>query len=75
MPTWHRENRTPAFIGGGPPQQTFGQLRYLWGNVPAYDVVRLEQNEGLKYDKDISLCFAGKCAHLQRASRSGLSRR
>ena len=39
--------------------KTFGHLRYLWGNVPAYDVLNLPQNEGKAYDRDLNLCFAG----------------
>lgn len=39
---------------------SFGYLKYLWGNVPAFDVLRLAENEGLKcsYDQDLNLCFA-----------------
>lgn len=37
-----------------------GREKYLWGNVPAIDVLQLENNEGLSYDKDLRLLFAGK---------------
>ena len=40
--------------------KTFGHLRYLWGNVPAYDVLNLPENEGADYDRDLSLCFTGE---------------
>ena len=31
----------------------------MWGNTPALDVLKLEQNEGLSYQDDIALLFAG----------------
>jgi hypothetical protein len=31
----------------------------LWGNTPALDILKLEQNEGLSYQDDIALLFAG----------------
>ena len=39
---------------------TFGMLKYLWGNMPALDIMNIDQNEGRNYDKDIGLCFAGE---------------
>ena len=38
----------------------FGGTRYLWGNVPAFDVMNLGGNEGLGFEKDCRLLFAGK---------------
>ena len=40
--------------------ETFGHLRYLWGNIPAYDILNLQENEGAAYDRDLNLCFAGE---------------
>lgn len=37
----------------------FGAKKYLWGNVPAYDVVQLSANEGKAYSRDLRLLFAG----------------
>lgn len=45
-------------------QEVFDTLRkqkYLWGNIPAIDVLNLEQNEGASYDKNMNLLFAGMC--------------
>jgi len=39
----------------------YGGHLYLWGNVPAIDVLRLPENEGLDYNDRIELLFAGKC--------------
>ncbi|KAI1359481.1 hypothetical protein F5Y08DRAFT_349648 [Xylaria arbuscula] len=58
-PHWVMEQRSPAFMdssNAGYPG--FGALKYLWGNVPAVDVVQLGQNEGTNYQKPISLLFA-----------------
>ena len=50
----------PAFMGDGLPMTPFGHLNYLWGNIPAFDVLHIEKNEGCGYTKDIDMCFAGK---------------
>jgi hypothetical protein len=39
--------------------EQFGGKKYLWGNIPAFDVVRLESNEGSGYSGDLRLLFAG----------------
>lgn len=40
----------------------FGTTKYLWGNMPAIDVLQLKANEGLdeKSSGDLNLLFAGK---------------
>ncbi|KIM26482.1 hypothetical protein M408DRAFT_25436 [Serendipita vermifera MAFF 305830] len=66
-PAWVREQRNPIFSiplqsstafnlmsGHGP----VGMGVHLWGNVPAIDVLNLQKNEGVDYQKDLSLCFA-----------------
>ena len=58
QPGWIAEGRPPAFFGG-PPVTIFGAKKYLWGNVPAYDVLQLSSNEGKAYKGDIRLLFAG----------------
>jgi hypothetical protein len=37
----------------------YGGGLYLWGNVPAIDVLRLSDNEGARYSDDIELLFSG----------------
>jgi len=41
----------------------YGAEKYLWGNVPALDVLKLAGNEGAEYAEDISLLFAGKLSN------------
>lgn len=61
-PCWETENRIPAFAN---PQAAknkhnpFGKGIYLWGNVPAIDVLNLEQNEGSRFSDDVKILFAG----------------
>lgn len=60
-PRWDQENRKPAFIDSGARWVPFGaeELRYLWGNTPAFDILKLEQNEGKLYNGDLAILFAG----------------
>lgn len=67
-PCWEREGHTPAFAT---PQQArnlhnpFGETKYLWGNVPAVDVINLEHNEGRGFTGNFSVLFAGElCGRL-----------
>lgn len=59
QPSWQAEGRPPHFIGDGPPMTSFGAKKYLWGNVPAIDVLKLDGNEGADFSGDLSLLFAG----------------
>jgi hypothetical protein len=44
---------------GGGLGQVFGDKKYLWGNVPAFDVLQLEKNEGADYSGPLRILFAG----------------
>lgn len=62
LPAWDRENFAAAWATGDAATRmhnAFGGTKYLWGNVPATDVLRLEQNEGIQHAEDIALLFAG----------------
>ncbi|KAF4990604.1 hypothetical protein FGRMN_8363 [Fusarium graminum] len=56
-PNWALEDRTPAFIRGG-IGVAFGGKKFLWGNVPALDIVQLSSNEGDDYHGQLGLLFA-----------------
>ncbi|KAF5234485.1 hypothetical protein FAUST_7573 [Fusarium austroamericanum] len=56
-PNWILTNRIPAFFGNM-PTITFGGKKYLWGNVPALDVLQLGSNEGDNYQGQLNLLFA-----------------
>ncbi|GFF81194.1 hypothetical protein IFM60648_05945 [Aspergillus lentulus] len=57
QPAWLLENRKPSFIAEGLGQQ-FGTKKYLWGNIPASDILRLGSNEGEEYGGVIRILFA-----------------
>ncbi|KAI1262719.1 hypothetical protein F5Y18DRAFT_438850 [Xylariaceae sp. FL1019] len=57
-PRWMTQNRQPAFMGDSESMTKFGAPKYLWGNVPAIDVVQLAQNEGINFQKPLDLLFA-----------------
>lgn len=44
--------------------ETFGATKYLWGNVPAFDVLELGSNEGEEYEGDLRILFAGTYYYL-----------
>lgn len=58
-PDWFVQGRQPAFVGKDNTQEKFGGSKYLWGNVPALDILRLGANEGKDYNKKLNLLFAG----------------
>lgn len=62
-PRWVLQQRSPAFITSQGGLALFGTCKYLWGNVPALDIINIDENEGTAYDKDIGLCFAGRIYH------------
>jgi hypothetical protein len=37
----------------------FGTNKYLWGNMPSIDVVRLGDNEGETHEQELKILFAG----------------
>lgn len=62
-PSWVVEARRPAFINDDQNQfvdmLAHGRQKYLWGNVPAIDILNLQQNEGVDFTGDLRLLFAG----------------
>ncbi|KAL5342064.1 hypothetical protein BJX70DRAFT_386470 [Aspergillus crustosus] len=61
QPAWVWENRNPAFVGGeAHSQKGFGENKYVWGNVPAFDLLKLDSNErNESYDGGHRILFAG----------------
>ena len=58
------ENRRPAFMAGDDSpfldHTSHGRQVYLWGNVPALDVIKLQHNEGVDFAGNLRLLFAGE---------------
>ncbi len=62
-PSWEVEKRLPSFITTNGPligMIPHGAKKYLWGNVPAIDVLDHQRNEGVDLPEDLHLLFAGK---------------
>ncbi|EEA24163.1 hypothetical protein TMatcc_007239 [Talaromyces marneffei ATCC 18224] len=62
-PAWELEQRRPAFIdssndNGPTPVTSHGGKRYLWGNMPAIDLLQLADNEGSNTTQDLHLLLA-----------------
>ena len=51
LPKWVEEGREPTFFvdDGGSVNTEYGTNKYLWGNMPSIDVIRLGPNEGETY--------------------------
>lgn len=65
LPAWEIERRLPIFVGAGPPAISYGHLqKYFWGNMPAFDVLALDRNEGRSYGRDLPVLFAGEAYQL-----------
>jgi len=62
-PKWFWERRDPSFISynDGVVQVPHGANKYLWGNVPAVDIVKLKDNEGVHHGEALDILFAGRC--------------
>ncbi|KAI1209960.1 uncharacterized protein F4807DRAFT_425047 [Annulohypoxylon truncatum] len=57
-PAWETEHREPAFMGG-PRQRHFNyKMKFPWGNMPAFDLLKLASNEGTNYKGGLNLLFA-----------------
>lgn len=53
----------------------FGAQKYVWGNIPAFDVMRLESNVGTDYSANLRLLFAGKYSGARILTSCGFSKR
>jgi hypothetical protein len=53
----------PCFITNDGPREgvtQYGAKKYLWGNVPALDILNSKQNEGDNFVGTLGLLFAGQ---------------
>ncbi|RCI15981.1 hypothetical protein L249_3026 [Ophiocordyceps polyrhachis-furcata BCC 54312] len=58
QPSWVDEKRRPAFYDKENQERRTVISKYIWGNSPAIDIVKLKDNEGEHYDRDLRLLFA-----------------
>lgn len=63
VPRWTRQGRQPTFSFESAQHYHSipgkKDVRHLWGNTPAMDLLQLRKNEGLPYEQDLEICFAG----------------
>jgi hypothetical protein len=60
-PKWSADQRVPNFAPSLMGLMPFGEAhKYLYGNAPAYDILKLEENEGLAWKEELRLLFAGE---------------
>jgi hypothetical protein len=59
------EGRQPRYQIRSPPEveAKFSTQKFFWGNIPAIDIVKLQQHEGLDMFH-LKLLFAGMCKWL-----------
>lgn len=57
-PTYRFDTRRASLSNENAKQSTSTSHRYLWGNMPAIDVLKLDENEDEGHEKDINLLFA-----------------
>lgn len=65
-PQYDTKGRRPAFMDGSRTldialKAIHGIQKYLWGNVPAIDILNYPKNEGVNMPQELHLLFAGKC--------------
>lgn len=73
-PAWEAEERMPDFVGV--PMNAYfaksGGEKFIWGNVPALDLLRLKDNEGSSTDLDLSLLLAGRSETISSSIRANI---
>lgn len=59
VPGWIKQDRLPSWVSDSELPSQFGVNQYLWGNMPAVDMLNMEENEGA-YDihRDMNILFA-----------------
>ena len=59
VPGWIQQDRLPSFVSDDDFTTPFGMNQYLWGNMPAVDMLKMEENEGANdIHRDMNLLFA-----------------
>ena len=56
------QQRLPSFVSESKEAgltESFGTLKYLWGNTPAIDVINLVENEEKDHEEALHILFAG----------------
>lgn len=76
VPGWIKQDRPPSWISDSELSSKFGVNQYLWGNMPAVDILNMEENEGVNdVHRNMSLLFAasGDIRNVVKSIAEGLS--
>lgn len=62
LPDWDESGSLPQWLSDpkGLSQDAHGMPRRLWGDMPAFDLLKLAQHEGVDYQQSMHLLFAGQ---------------
>jgi hypothetical protein len=59
VPGWIKQDRVPSWVSDSGLSSDFGMNQYLWGNMPAVNILNIEKSENVcDIHRDIDLLFA-----------------
>lgn len=59
VPDWIKEDRLPSWVSDSEHSLAFGVNQYLWGNMPAVNILNMDESEGVcDIHRDMDLLFA-----------------
>jgi len=76
VPGWIKQDRLPSWVSDSELSSQFGVNQYLWGNMPAVNILNIEESEGVcDIHRDINLLFAasGDIRNVVKSIIEGLS--
>lgn len=76
VPGWIKQGRLPSWVSDDELLSSFGVNQYLWGNMPAVDVLNMKDSEGVSgIHRDMNLLFAasGDIRNVVKSIIEGLS--
>jgi hypothetical protein len=76
VPGWIKQGRLPSWVSDSGLSSDFGMNQYLWGNMPAVNILNIEEGEGVcDIHRDMNLLFAasGDIRNVVKSIIEGLS--
>ncbi|CZR56251.1 uncharacterized protein PAC_06139 [Phialocephala subalpina] len=76
VPGWIKQGRLPNWVSDNGLSSDFGVNQYLWGNMPAVDILNIEESESIcDIHRDMDLLFAasGDIRNVVKSIMEGLS--
>lgn len=75
VPSWIKQGRLPSWVSDSGVSSDFGINQYLWGNMPAVNILSMEEGESIcDIHRDMTLLFAasGDIRNLVKSIIEGL---